>query len=179
MLSLFFFSALLGKYLEKDGSPDSGDLPKDKAGSRQKKEVREAGQRAMVALKVEEYYAAHTHQGKRTDLTSCQDCHEVGRAAERAADAVGVSKSYVVDAKRIRAVRPDLAEKITKGEMNIPQAKKEVWEAEAASRSVKKFNSLPPSQHIDQPDKTACRQKNGCKSHQVKPAYAVVAYRIP
>lgn len=178
MLSLFFFSALLGKYLEKDGSPDSGDLPKDKAGSRQKKEVREAGQRAMVALKVEEYYAAHTNQGARTDLTSVKDFTEVN-AAERAAEAVGVNRHYVVDAKRIRAVRPDLAEKITKGEMNIPQAKKEVWEAEAASRSVKKFNSLPPSQHIDQPDKTACRQKNGCKSHQVKPAYAVVAYRIP
>lgn len=50
----------------------------------------------------------------------------VGRSDEQAAKAVGVSRSYVAQAKAIKEEAPDLLEQVRSGEKTIPEAKREL-----------------------------------------------------
>lgn len=97
-----------------------------------------ASQRAMVALAIEETEAqlAKVRQGTRTDIVERIPQGDEGKARDKAAAAVDVNPRYVSDAKRIRDERPDLAKKVAAGEMNIPQAK----------RQIRRDNPPPPVQ---------------------------------
>jgi hypothetical protein len=48
------------------------------------------------------------------------------QARDQAAEAFGTNKQYVQDAKKIAEVSPETLEKVKKGELTIPQAKKEL-----------------------------------------------------
>lgn len=54
-----------------------------------------------------------------------------GEAREKAAEAAGVSHTYVSDAKKVRETDPDLADDVAAGETTIPEAKRRIQEDEA------------------------------------------------
>lgn len=90
-------------------------------------------QLSILGAELEPMYAeqAKTRQGQRTDLglTLGQDRPNVGnngRAAQQAAQAVGVGKSYVKDAKRLMINAPDLANEVRAGTRTLQEAKREM-----------------------------------------------------
>lgn len=90
-------------------------------------------QKALVALRVEEQYAAEAkeRQGQRTDLADdipeiLPESPTVRESRERAGKAVGVSGRYVSDAKRVAEQAPDLMPKIESGDMSVNEAKQRV-----------------------------------------------------
>ena len=119
------------------------------------------GQRAMLALGVEEQYAlqAKRRQGRRTDLRPdnlCAELHTsepnrqqpaepeprpVARSTDRAATTTGTSGRAVAQAKRVAARAPDLAEKVKAGELALDAAEKQVKrrEAQEAEQSAREI----------------------------------------
>lgn len=95
-----------------------------------------ATQLAFVALKIEKYESerAKERQGARSDIEVLIPQSEMGRAAEKAADAVGVSAKYVKDAKRLEQEAPALAAECKTGKKTITQAMREVKEAAREQR---------------------------------------------
>ena len=91
----------------------------------------DASQRAVIGLAVEKY---ETGKAKERMLATQNNtaAKEIipqqaqGAARDIAAAAVGVNPRYIQDAKRIESKAPDLIPLIASGEMNIPQAKREM-----------------------------------------------------
>ena len=91
-----------------------------------------ASQKAVVALDVEVAYAKVIPKGRPSQEVS--QCWETSRAAERAAQTVGVSKGYVSDAKKVQREAPDLLLAISAGTMTVPKAAKEIRRREKIKR---------------------------------------------
>jgi N6-adenosine-specific RNA methylase IME4 len=93
----------------------------------------DASQRAVIGLAVEKYEAGRAKERLSTSsggylprpLEKIPEA-EKGNARDLAAAAVGVNPRYIQDAKRIEQEAPDLIHLIASGEMNIPQAKREM-----------------------------------------------------
>ncbi len=117
-----------------------------------------ASQLAFVALETEKYYGeiAKQQQGKRNDLIEKQDNilptlvkseeFEPIHATEKASNNIGVSKGYIIDAKKIEKEKPELAKKIKAGKMTIPEAKREIRKEEKKNNILeisKQNNELP------------------------------------
>jgi DNA N-6-adenine-methyltransferase (Dam) len=95
-----------------------------------------SGQRAAVALGMEEYYAKQAkmrqlanlkHQGDKAlvvEIIPQRD--EPGRAAEQAAKDMGTNTHYVTDVKRIKAAAPEKFKLVWTGELSIPDALREL-----------------------------------------------------
>lgn len=94
------------------------------------------GQKAMLALEYERAFAAATRRGpdsenrspsieKSADLHSSQSGEVNGKAAAKAAKAVGASTRAVQQAKAVQRDAPDLAEQVSKGETTLDAAYKQ------------------------------------------------------
>lgn len=101
-----------------------------------------ASQRAVLALEVERLEAeeARKRQGKRTDLRDNipelvpESSTHAAESRERAGARVGVSGRYVQDAKAVADKAPELVPEIAAGNLTIPEAKKQIRQAEKAER---------------------------------------------
>lgn len=96
-------------------------------------------QRAMVALDIlpmlEE--EAKERQGARTDLPNIVQFFapsDMGKSRDKAAALVQTNRQYVSDAKAIQDKAPALAEQVRAGEMNIPEAKREIARQEREAK---------------------------------------------
>lgn len=103
----------------------------------------DSGQRAFVALRVEQTLAEATRerqvaagdfgaQGGRGNekplvksLTKGLDRND-GKAAAQAAAMVGTNRQYVADAKKIRQEAPDLEQQVVAGKLTLPKAKQQL-----------------------------------------------------
>jgi ParB-like chromosome segregation protein Spo0J len=91
-----------------------------------------SSQLAVVSLKVlpMQEEEARSRQGKRNDLIDISqkiDTSSTGRATENTAAIItGTNRQYISDAKSIQAKAPELIAEIMAGNMNIPEAKKEI-----------------------------------------------------
>lgn len=91
-----------------------------------------SSQRAAIALDVlpmlEE--EAAERQGRRTDLTSVQNCTDVEprRAIDDAAKLFNTSATYVAIAKKLKAEAPDLLEEVKRGQKALSSARWELTE---------------------------------------------------
>lgn len=95
-----------------------------------------ASQRAMIAAALEPFYAEAAKA--RQEATRARPGTQIGKAParlpppmagharDRAAKAVGVSSRYVSDAKQITQAAPAVAERVKRGELSIPEAKKAI-----------------------------------------------------
>ena len=117
-------------------------------------------QRAVVALRVEEYHAREAKQRQRQaaertnaalgrsapthvepvpqpssleEKRSVRD-EQAKKAREQAGKTVGVSGRYVQDAKKVKEEAPDLLPKVEAGEITLPEAKKEIRQREKAKK---------------------------------------------
>lgn len=84
-----------------------------------------SSQKAMVAIEIERMLGeeARKLQGARTDLFQNFEKGEPIHAAKQAAAIVGTNHQYVVDAKKIVELAPELKEVVLNGTMKIPEAK--------------------------------------------------------
>ena len=73
---------------------------------------------------------AKGRQGARTDLG--HGGNNSTKSRDKAADAFGTNPRYVSDAKKVRAKKPELADRVISGELTLPEAKKKVEAAEIA-----------------------------------------------
>jgi DNA modification methylase/ParB-like chromosome segregation protein Spo0J len=81
------------------------------------------GQKAMLGAYLEERYGAQIPKGRPGE--SVQIIAQLtGKARDHAANAIGVNRQYISDAKRIRQSAPDLVRPLTDGEITIPEARK-------------------------------------------------------
>lgn len=106
-----------------------------------------ASQRAVLALNVEHIEAeeAKKRQGARTDIDpTLGQSDDVGRAARRAGERVGVSHGYVSDAKKIEELAPELLPKIMEGSMDIQSAKRELRQRDDRQRAQDAEESADP-----------------------------------
>ena len=89
-------------------------------------------QLAFVALAIERVEAELAKERMRLGGVhkGMQLIADPGEAREKAAEAIGVNRQYVSDAKKIEKEAPQLAEEIKTGKKTIPQAKKEIVEAQ-------------------------------------------------
>lgn len=71
-----------------------------------------------------------------------------GEAREQAAKATGTNRQYVSDAKKLAATRPDLIEKVRKGEASIPEAKKIARKEEQEKRHAE-LAAQPTPEPVD------------------------------
>lgn len=97
------------------------------------------GQKAMLALEVEPLYAeqAKARQGTRTDLDFVAELPQSEpKSREKAAKVSGTSGRSVSQAKRVKSKAPDLAEKVTAGEMPLDRAERIVRDREAEAKRV-------------------------------------------
>lgn len=99
-----------------------------------------ASQRAACALEAERHFAelAKERQAQNARATTLERTNSQivdyssprpesqPKAAQKAAEALGTNRQYVSDAKKIAEQAPDLLPKVHSGELNIPQAKREV-----------------------------------------------------
>lgn len=85
-----------------------------------------AGQRAMLALEVEQQFAKEAekrmHAGKAPDPKTILS-QGTGKAAHQAAAAMRTSGTYVKEAKRIAAHAPELTKMVIGGTLTLPDAK--------------------------------------------------------
>ncbi len=84
-----------------------------------------SSQKAMLALEVEKILAeeAKKRQGARNDIAQKFGESQKGEAADKAAKLVGTNGQYILDAKKIVTIAPDLKDAVLKGTVTIPQAK--------------------------------------------------------
>lgn len=108
-----------------------------------------AGQLAMVALKIEEVEAEYAAARKKatqfgsTVIANLRQPAE-GKASEKAASAVGVSPRQVQKAKKVKVARPDLAKKVETGEISLHAADRQMAEDEKAEDLARPVSmSLP------------------------------------
>lgn len=90
----------------------------------------DAGQRAMIATDIKPMLEieAKKRKGLRTDLQNLVEIlppGDFGKSRDKAGDLFGVSGKYVSDAEKLKEESPDLAEKVRRGDLTIPKAKKE------------------------------------------------------
>jgi ParB-like chromosome segregation protein Spo0J len=94
-----------------------------------------SSQASVCSLEAEKHYAeiAKANKGGRpsTNGKPPQTFAEVSDAEDResrtkAAEMFGTNRQYVSDAKKIAAASPETAEKVKRGEVSIPQAKKDL-----------------------------------------------------
>lgn len=103
-----------------------------------------AGQRAALAVDIERVYAEQAKErqieaGKqygrgekvRAKLPQPINSKPLPKARDLAAEKVQVASRYVQDAKRIKDEAPDVFEQVKSGQLNIPQAKKEIQNRKA------------------------------------------------
>ena len=91
-------------------------------------------QRAIIAAEMTEHFAeeakkrqlSHLKRGDAPPVTEEIPEREKGLSRDKAAATFSVNSRYVQDAKTIRKERPDLAERIKKGELTIPQAMRKI-----------------------------------------------------
>lgn len=114
-----------------------------------------ASQKAVIALEVEKVYAetakANMVEGGRISQDRETLSSDPVHATRKAAEAVGVSHSYVSDAKKVGAKAPDLLPAISSGTMTLPEAKREVQGRQKADLKLVK---VAPSHTADQPDRS-------------------------
>lgn len=83
-----------------------------------------AGQKAAIATDMLPFYEEEAK--KRMSLggqgSPKLDTLEKGRAAEKLGETIGVSKSYIAEAKRLKKENPDLFEKVKSGELSLGKA---------------------------------------------------------
>ena len=130
-----------------------------------------AGQRAMVALRVEEHYAelararkiatngghvGDTPQTVRADLHAPYE----RRAATKAAQSVGASGRAVGQAKRVQREAPDLAEKVRAGALALDAAEREV-KARLAEQRKREPEPERPKPHRAEPIMLTLRTHTG------------------
>lgn len=109
-----------------------------------------AGQRAALAVDIERVYAEQAKERQREAgeqygrggkvmakmpqaINPPEPQHTAPKARDLAAEKVQVAARYVQDAKRIKDEAPDVFEQVKSGELNIPQAKKEIQHRKAFS----------------------------------------------
>jgi hypothetical protein len=92
-----------------------------------------ASQRAAVATESLPLLEAEAkaRQGARNDIVEIVPPSVQGKARDKAAAAVNVNPRYVSDAKAIKEASPETFQKVLAGEVSIPQAKKQIWDAGA------------------------------------------------
>lgn len=114
-------------------------------------------QKAVIALKVEERYAAEAKERQRDhggtapgrpkeslpEILPEVSGPSVTESRERAGKALGVSGRYVSDAKKVAEEAPEMLSKIESGELSVNEAKKRIAE---------------PSSNGDKPKKATKRQ---------------------
>lgn len=104
----------------------------------------DAGQKAMLALRIEEHLAklAKERQGARTDLKPDfvadlpQGSTEQNKSREQAAKITGAKGRTVSQAKAVQRDAPDLADKVRQGAMKLDAADKERKRREAAKPKI-------------------------------------------
>lgn len=84
-----------------------------------------SSQKAMLAVVVEEYLAKEAEKrmlaGKKADPV--QKVVQ-GKASDQAARIVGTNRQYVLDAKKVMELAPELDGSIRRGDLSLPEAKK-------------------------------------------------------
>ena len=125
----------------------------------------DSGQRAFVALRVEQTLA----EAARERMLASQN-NDAGRAAfqriekqadtpihaaARAAAMVGTNRQYVADAKKIRQEAPDLEQQVVAGKLTLPKAKQQLKKRQRAKQPRQPqpaaVQALPEPAHDDQP----------------------------
>lgn len=116
----------------------------------------DSSQRAAVAVEVlpllEE--EARARQGQRNDLTptsvnSLTEVHRPQRATQEAAEIFHTNRQYVSDAKKIKEDAPDLFEQVRNGEVNIPEAKRQMSQPMGVFLSHKETEWYTPPEFIE------------------------------
>jgi DNA modification methylase len=122
-----------------------------------------ASQKATVAVDMLPLLEAEARerQGRRSDLAVPQinslDLPQIsaespgvvdrGEAREKAAKIAGTNRQYVSDAKNLKVQAPNLYEQVRRGDLTIPEAKKEIRLLERAKENAQlaaKAAALPP-----------------------------------
>jgi N6-adenosine-specific RNA methylase IME4 len=121
------------------------------------------GQLAFVALDIEKHFAEKAMERKQeTGRQAAYQQHNSWvlptiekpiddkpiHAAKEASKQIGVSRSYVSDAKKIQNVAPELAKQIIAGEMTIPEAKRVINRAERIEKLVEITENNKPLEGI-------------------------------
>lgn len=119
------------------------------------------GQLAFVALDIEKHFAEKAKEKElerkeKQYISKDQRTFEIFRksddkpihATKEAAKQIGVNDRYVSDAKKIKNVAPELAEKIIAGEMTIPEAKRVINRAERIEKLVEITENNKPLEGI-------------------------------
>jgi hypothetical protein len=110
------------------------------------------GQRAMLALRVEELIAETNRPGRpweeKVIVAERRELERDRKSSERAAVAVGTSGRAVSRAKRVAQEAPDLADKVRSGEIALDRAERIVRDREAAERRI--AEAQEQRQHIEQ-----------------------------
>jgi DNA modification methylase len=128
----------------------------------------DSGQRAFVALRVEQTLAeaarerqvAALNKGQEPgvplpkDLGNGSDRHK-NEVASQAAAMVGTNRQYVADAKKIRQEAPDLEQQVVAGKLSLPKAKQQLKKRQRAKQPRQPqpaaVQVLPEPAHDDQP----------------------------
>jgi DNA-directed RNA polymerase subunit M/transcription elongation factor TFIIS len=87
-----------------------------------------ADQKAAIAVSILPFLEkeAKERQGTRTDIVENFPQSQMGRSRDQAAKIAGVNPHYISDFKRVQETRPDLTEKIRKGEKKLYEAAREL-----------------------------------------------------
>lgn len=108
-----------------------------------------ASQKAVLARAVEEEYAKAAKvrqvEGGRVsqDRETLSDPDPI-HAAKKAAEVVGVSHSYISDAKKVAAADPELLEEVRTGEKTLPAAVKQIKDRDVANLPVRAVRRAKP-----------------------------------
>lgn len=92
-----------------------------------------ASQLAFVALGIEKAEAERAKQRMSDGGKGVEKIPHLGKARDKASEAVGANPHYVTDAKRIEREAPELAAEIRRGETTIPQAVAAIKQYERAA----------------------------------------------
>lgn len=105
------------------------------------------GQKAMFGAEWKKHEAeeAKKRQGARTDIVETFPLGDTGKARDKAGERVGVSGKSVDKAEAIKEVAPDIAEKVSSGELSLEAGYRE------SGKRKKQQLALP----IDSPQKQA------------------------
>lgn len=124
-----------------------------------------SGQKAVLALEVEPFYAEEAKERQLSTLKQNQTDvekfphreSEKGKARDKAAKATGTNGRYVSDVKRLKRDAPKVFEQIKSGELSVPEAKKKAFETDSPNIkqpmqvlvSHKELEYYTPSQYIE------------------------------
>ncbi len=109
-------------------------------------------QKAMVAVEVEKHIAEDIakQEKMRKAGKSKSDLSKIGQvdleprdATKEAAQQVGVSRSYVADAKAVVAKSPETAKEVRDGKLTLPEAKKALGNGHASGNGQTSTQEIP------------------------------------